>query len=75
MIVRLGELAAVGARDPRSVLAPFVEALLEMRKRAREVRDWAASDWVRDHLAAAGVDVRDTADGPQWQLAEVPGGN
>jgi cyanophycinase-like exopeptidase len=75
MIVRLGELAAVGARDPRSVLAPFVEALLEMRKRAREVRDWAASDWVRDHLAAAGVDVRDTADGPQWQLAEASGRN
>ena len=75
MVVRLGELAAVGARDPRSVLAPFVEALLEMRKRAREVRDWAASDWVRDHLAAAGVDVRDTADGPQWQLAQAPGKN
>jgi hypothetical protein len=70
MIVRLGELAVVGARDPRTVVGPFVEGLLELRRRARQSRDWAASDWVRDHLAAAGVEVRDTQDGPQWQLSD-----
>jgi cyanophycinase-like exopeptidase len=72
MVIRLGALAAVGARDPRSVVGPFVEGLLEVRRRAREAQEWAVSDWVRDHLGAAGVEVRDTADGPRWQLSSVP---
>ena len=32
MIVRLGELAELGARDPRALLAPFVDALLDLRE-------------------------------------------
>jgi hypothetical protein len=69
MVVRLGELARVGARDPREVVGPYVERLLELRGRARVARDFATSDWVRDGLAAAGVEVRDTPDGVHWDLA------
>jgi cyanophycinase-like exopeptidase len=68
MIVRLGALAEAGARDPREVLEPFVSALLEVRARARQARDWATSDRIRDHLTAAGVEVRDASDGATWQL-------
>jgi cysteinyl-tRNA synthetase len=68
MVLRLGELAATGARDPRSVLGPFVEALLGERARARAARDFAASDRIRDQLVAAGVEVRDTPDGAVWDL-------
>jgi cysteinyl-tRNA synthetase len=68
MVVRLGELAHTGARDPREVLDPLVSALLAVRQRARVARDWAASDEIRDRLAAAGVEVRDLPDGPTWQL-------
>jgi cyanophycinase-like exopeptidase len=68
MVVRLGELAVAGARDPREVIAPFVEPLLELRRRAREGRDYATSDWVRDCLASGGVEVRDTPDGATWSL-------
>jgi cyanophycinase-like exopeptidase len=70
MVVRLGELAQVGARDPRTVVGAFVEGLLELRRRARDTKDFATSDWVRDHLIAAGVEVRDTPDGPQWHLTD-----
>jgi hypothetical protein len=69
MVVRLGELAAVGSRDPRDVVAPLVEPLLELRRRARDGKDFATSDWVRDRLADAGVEVRDTPDGVEWHLA------
>ena len=68
MVVRLGELAAAGAQDPRKVLGPYVDALLELRRQARDGRDYAASDWIRDRLAAAGVEVRDTPDGVNWSL-------
>ena len=67
MIVRLGELAELGARDPRALLAPFVDALLELRERARAGKDFALSDVVRERLEAAGIEVRDTPQGVTWQ--------
>jgi len=69
MIVRLGAVAEVGARDPREVVAPYVEALLEIRTAARAAKDFATSDLVRDRLAAIGVEVRDTPEGQTWHLA------
>jgi len=74
LIARLGERAEVGTRDPREALEPFVAALLELRGRARAARDWATADLVRDRLAAAGVEVRDGADGSSWVLAGSPEG-
>jgi cyanophycinase-like exopeptidase len=68
MVVRLGELAVGGARDPREVVGGYVEAMLELRRRARDGKDYVTSDWIRDRLAAAGVQVRDTPDGAAWSL-------
>ena len=68
MVPRLGELAVAGATDPRTVVGPFVDALLELRARARAARDFATSDRVRDCLVAAGVEVRDTPTGVAWDL-------
>ena len=47
-----------------------VTALAEERAAARAGKDFAASDWLRDEIAALGWIVRDTADG--WSLAERP---
>jgi hypothetical protein len=71
MIVRLGDLAVTGMRDPRDAVAPFVEALLEVRLAARKARDFAASDRVRDQLIAAGIEVRDTPEGSEWVVREA----
>jgi cyanophycinase-like exopeptidase len=67
MIVRLGEVAVVGARDPRRAVAPFVELLLGLRAAARTAKDFATSDAIRDGLVAAGIEVRDTAGGAEWE--------
>ncbi len=68
MVLRLGELAVAGAADPRTVVGPFVEALLELRARGRAARDFATSDWIRDCLVGAGVEVHDTPAGVAWEL-------
>jgi cyanophycinase-like exopeptidase len=68
MVVRLGDLARVGAADPRERLTPLVDLALEQRAGARAARDFAAADRIRDRLAAAGVQVRDTRDGVEWDL-------
>src|SRR4029450_8224402 len=39
MVVRLGEVARTGARDPAEVVGPFVDAVVEARNKAREARD------------------------------------
>jgi hypothetical protein len=68
LIVRFGDLARDGAGDPRDAVEPFVTALLELRTRARDARDWPTADLVRDWLADAGVDVRDEAAGSTWSM-------
>ena len=53
---------------PSAADAPLPDGaaeLLERRAAARAARDWAASDALRDELAAMGVDVRDTASGQE----------
>jgi cyanophycinase-like exopeptidase len=68
LVVRLGELARAGVKDPRAALAPFVEELLSLRALAREGGDFATSDQIRDRLADARVEVRDTPTGVEWEL-------
>lgn len=68
-VVRLGELASAGVKDPRETVAPYVEELLTLRTVAREAGDYAASDRIRDRLAESGVEVRDTPAGVEWSLA------
>jgi hypothetical protein len=71
MVTRLAELAVVGARDPREIVAPFVEALLELREQARDQGSWTLADTLRNRLTAAGIEVRDTLEGPRWLLSQV----
>ena len=53
-----------------AALDVLVRAELERRTTARAEKDWATADAVRDRLAAAGITITDTADGPTWSLAD-----
>ncbi len=72
MVVELGALARTGVADPAEAVRPYVDVLLALRDRAREGKDFRASDEIRDVLASAGVEVRDTPAGPEWSLAPRP---
>jgi cysteinyl-tRNA synthetase len=56
--------------DDADALPDGSAALLEARAAARVARDWAASDRLRDELAALGVSVEDTRDGQRWRRLE-----
>lgn len=45
-----------------------IEALLADRAIAREQKDWAAADRVRDELLVHGIQVQDTPAGPRWTI-------
>lgn len=68
LIVRLGEFAATGLADPRDARAALVELILQLRANARAEKRWSDSDAIRDGLVAAGIEVRDTANGVDWVL-------
>jgi cysteinyl-tRNA synthetase len=57
-----------GGADP--ALAARVEALIAERALARERRDWARADGLRDELAALNVEVLDGAAGATWRVKE-----
>jgi cyanophycinase-like exopeptidase len=71
MVLELASAAGGGLADPRQILEPLVGALLEQRAAARDRRDFAAADAVRDRMAAAGVEVRDSPVGVEWSLRTV----
>jgi cyanophycinase-like exopeptidase len=70
-VVRLGELATDGVSDPRERIGPYVDLLLDLRTSARDARDFATSDLVRDRLGDLGVEVRDTPGGSTWDLDDM----
>ena len=55
--------------DAAEGLSPALEAMLAERVAARANRDWAASDRLRDALAAEGILVEDSKDGQRWRRA------
>jgi cysteinyl-tRNA synthetase len=46
----------------------LVRGLLDQRQAARAAKDFAAADLIRDQIAAAGIEIEDTAAGPRWTL-------
>lgn len=67
-ILGLKDEKAAGAASGRDYVTPLVEMLLAERLQARAAKDWAASDRIRDGLAAAGIRVKDRKDGSDWEL-------
>ncbi|MGH3125327.1 MAG: CysS/YqeB C-terminal domain-containing protein, partial [Streptosporangiaceae bacterium] len=63
--------AQAGLADPRDRLRPAVEPLLALRAALRGAGNFAAADAIREALAAAGLNVSDTPEGPRWGPAEA----
>ncbi len=62
-------LAASGGSAAREeAFGKVVDMVLELRSKAKAAKDWATSDQIRDALAAAGFEVKDTKDGAVWKL-------
>jgi cysteinyl-tRNA synthetase len=67
----LGVLALENLLEPDAAQVPDeVRELAGAREQARQARDWASADRLRDQIARMGWQVRDGPDGPEL----VPGG-
>ena len=70
MLGLLGDALGDWAAAPEAGdAATTIETLIAARANARASKDFARSDAIRDGFAAAGVIVKDTADGATWELS------
>ena len=65
-LMNLDGSGASGAEH--EALDALIHTILEQRASARAEKDWATADRMRDVLAAAGITVKDGAQGSTWSL-------
>ena len=63
--------ATSGGADLTNALDGVIQLALAQRTAARERKDFAASDQIRDGLAALGITIEDTAQGPRWSISQI----
>jgi len=62
---------ATGGGSLKSTVDALVTLALQQRELARQRKDWAAADAIRDQLSQAGVTVEDTPHGPRWSVTDA----
>ena len=77
-VLAMVDVLGLNPRDPiwgaptssraHDALDVLVHRLLAEREAARDAKDFATSDRVRDDLGAAGILIEDTSHGPQWSI-------
>ena len=63
--------AVSGGADLTEALDGVIQLALAQRTAARDRKDFAASDQIRDGLAALGIIIEDTAQGPRWSISQI----
>ena len=58
--------AAAGGDD--ALDASLIDMILAIRTDAKKNKNYALSDQIRDNLSAIGVTVRDTKNGPEYEI-------
>jgi len=58
--------AFVSGKSNDLAMDGLIKLALEQRKAARVRKDFASADQIRDQIAALGVTVEDTSNGPRW---------
>ena len=64
---RLMDVLGVAVEREQTLLDEEIEALMKERQQARQNRDFARADEIRDTLKERGILLEDTPQGPRWK--------
>jgi cysteinyl-tRNA synthetase len=64
---------AMNASDLTEVVDSLIQVVLTQRASARDRKDWAAADLIRDEIAAAGIQIEDSSSGSRWTYTPPSG--
>ena len=67
-VLGLRDEEAGASGKAEKALDGVMQLVLDARRKAREEKNWAESDRIRDTLASFGIAVKDTKDGATWTL-------
>ena len=70
LLRELGGVLGIFNRSSEDTISEEAKALIAERKIAREAKDWAKSDEIRDQLLALGYEVADTRQGMKIRVVE-----
>ena len=56
------------ANGKQQAFSGAIDLLLGIRLQAKQNKDWATSDKIRNELTALGFQIKDTKDGFEWSL-------
>jgi cysteinyl-tRNA synthetase len=66
-VVKFDSVLGIFGAETHEMLDADIDAMIAERQKARENRDFARSDEIRDELAARGIVLEDTKDGVRWK--------
>jgi cysteinyl-tRNA synthetase len=64
----LGLQAEASASGGNEAYKKAIDLLLNIRLQAKQNKDWATSDKIRNELTALGFEIKDTKDGFEWKI-------
>lgn len=74
-LVELGDVLGFDLLHPAQVhvendevLTQVMDAVLQIRSRSRQKKDWEMADFIRDVLKEKGIIIEDTPQGARWQI-------
>lgn len=70
-IFGLSDETGMASDDHMAQLDGLMQLIIEMRQKAREQKDWATSDKIRDTLHAIDIELKDGKEGTRWGLKKV----
>jgi cysteinyl-tRNA synthetase len=66
-IAKFDSVLGIFGAEESGLLDAEIEALIAERQQARQDRNFARSDEIRDELASRGIVLEDTKDGVRWK--------
>ncbi|HHP50859.1 MAG TPA: cysteine--tRNA ligase [Moorella mulderi] len=70
----LGLLPLPGREGDSHLVEKLLEILIQIRQEARQKKDWATADSIRERLQALGIILQDTPQGTRWRTVFTPEG-
>lgn len=64
----LGLSASASEQSGESLTADLVEMILQLRKEAKEKRDYSTADQIREKLTGLGLTLKDHKEGTDWEI-------
>ncbi|WP_045575436.1 cysteine--tRNA ligase [Desulfosporosinus sp. I2] len=74
-LIELGEVLGLDLLHPANIqveneemMTQIMDAVLQIRSRSRQKKDWEMADFIRDVMKEKGILIEDTPQGARWQI-------